>query len=341
MKIAILFGSSSNEHEVSIASATSIIKNLDKKKYQITPIYLDKENNFYKYQKNINKIDTLKVGNIPTELKRIKDPFKYLKKFDKAFIMIHGKNGEDGILSSILEFLNIEYIGHDLYTSTVTMDKILTKTILEENNIKTAKFLYFTKYNEEFIYKNATYSLGDIQNIINDRLNYPLFVKPSRSGSSIGIVKVSNKKDLKKAIKEALEQDNRILIEEEVKGHELECGILEKENNLIASSIGEVKAGEDFYSFEAKYKNNASEISIPAHISEEKATEIKEIAKKAFKVLGLHNFSRVDFFLTNNNEIILNEINTIPGFTEISMYPKLFQDIGISYSELLDTLIGD
>ncbi len=341
MKLAIIFGGSSNEHEVSIVSASSIIKNLNKDKYNITPIYMDKNNNFYKWLDDVNKIEVLKIGTLPQNIEKIDNFFKYIKEFDLVFIMIHGKNGEDGILSSILDFLKVKYIANKPSASIITMDKIFTKDTLERNNIKTSKYLYFTKYNNEYIYKDLSLTLEDIELEINHNLKYPLFVKPANSGSSIGITKVLEKSELRKAIMLALDTDTRVLVEEGVLGKEVECGILEKDGDVIASRVGEVVAADEFYSFDAKYNNNESITLIPANISSTIENEIRLLAIKVFKVLNCHGYSRCDFFVSNNNEIILNEINTIPGFTEISMYPKLFEASGISYQELLDILINE
>lgn len=341
MKLAIIFGSSSNEHDVSVVSAASIIKNLDKDKYKITPIYLDSNNKFYLWKEDIKKIKPLTIGILPTNLEPIKEPFSYLKTFDCVFMMIHGKNGEDGILSSILEFEKIPYVGNKPRASMITMDKILTKDLLERNGIKTAKYISFMKYNDEYILKGESYSLKEVLNKIKSEMNFPLFIKPANSGSSIGVSKVTNSEELKTGILNALEIDNRILVEEGIIGKELECGILEENKMISASVIGEIKPAEEFYSFDAKYKNVESKTIIPANISKSDRDEIRKTAIKAFKILDLHGFSRIDFFLTENHEIILNEINAIPGFTEISMYPKLWEESGIPYSELLDTLINE
>ena len=340
MKIAILFGSSSNEHEVSIASATSIIKNLDSKKYTITPIYLDKNNNFYKWTKPISKISILEVGEYPQELEKISNPFLYLQEFALVWIMIHGKPGEDGTIASILDFLNIKYVGNKASPSLLTMDKILTKTILDQNGIPTTKYIYFSKYNEEFIYKNQTLTEEEVIKTITSTFNYPFYLKASSSGSSIGVYKVSNLPDLQKALKEVLTIDNRFLIEEECLGRELECAILEDKEQIHASSIGEVLAQDKFYTYDHKYHSASPNTRIPANLNSDILKKIQTMAIQAFKILGCHGYSRCDFFL-KDNEIYLNEINTIPGFTPISMYPKLLEFDNISYSKLLDILIAN
>lgn len=341
MKIGIIFGGSSNEHEVSVVSASSIIKNIDKEKYEIIPIYLDKSNNFYIWDENINKIDILPFGSLPNKLNKINDAFGYLKKLDLVFIMIHGKNGEDGTISSILKFLNISYVGNTPAASLITMDKILTKEILERSNIKTSPYIYFSIYNNEYIYKDKILSKKELYDIINNKLTFPLFIKPANSGSSLGITKVKTISELDSAFEIALKVDHRILIESEVKAREIECGILEKDDEIISSVLGEVLSAEEFYSYTSKYTNNESTTVIPAKIDPKIEKKIREIAKNVFRILDCHTYSRCDFFLTDDNKIILNEVNTIPGFTEISMYPKLFEASGISYSELIDILINN
>lgn len=340
MKIGILFGGSSNEHEVSVVSASSIIKNIDKEKYEVIPIYLDKNDNFFLWKEDVSKIEVLPFGSLPNKLEKIDNPFCYLKDFDLIFIMIHGKNGEDGILSSILSFLKIPYVGNSPASSLITMDKILTKEILERSNIKTSPYIYFSKYNNEYIYKDKALSKKELYDKIIEKLKFPLFVKPANSGSSLGITKVKQIEDLDEAIDTALSIDHRILIESEIKGKEIECGVLERDGELITSVIGEVLSAEEFYSYTSKYTNSESATVIPAKIDSKIIKKIQDTALNVFRALDCHIYSRCDFFLTEDNKIILNEINTIPGFTEISMYPKLFEASGITYKELIDILIN-
>ena len=339
MKLAVLFGSSSNEHEVSVVSACSIIKNLNKEKYEITPIYLDQQNEFYLWKKDVCEIGPMEMGILPDSLEKIEDPFSYLKSFDCVFLMIHGKNGEDGILASILDFLKIPYVGNKPVPSMITMDKIYTKDILELNHIKTAKYVSFTKYFDDYICNGEEMSFDEILEKVKNCLSFPMFVKPSNSGSSIGVSKVQNLDELKEGVRDALKIDDRVLVEEMVAGRELECAILEKDQQIFASVVGEVKSHDEFYSFDAKYKNAESKTLIPADLRKEDEANIQDIAIKAFKILNLRGYSRIDFFLTDDHQVILNEINTIPGFTEISMYPKLWEASGINYSDLLDVLI--
>ena len=341
MKLAIIFGGSSNEHEVSIASACSIIQNLDHQKYEIFPIYLDKNNQFWLWKKDIHTIQPMEIGVLPVPLEPIEEPFLFLKTIDCVFLMIHGKNGEDGTLASVLEFMNIPYVGNNPTPSMITMDKIYTKEILELNHIKTAHYLAFTKYMDYYIMNGQKWNFNQILNFIDKRMSYPLFIKPANSGSSIGISKVKRKEELELAIKEALKIDVRILVEQEIKGRELECAILERDGEILASVIGEVLTNSDYYSYDAKYMNKEINTKIPALLSADLLQKIRQTAIQSFQVLNLRGYSRVDFFLDEQENIILNEINTVPGFTEISMYPKLWEASGICYRTLLDVLIEE
>ena len=341
MKLGIIFGGKSNEHEVSIVSATSIIKNLDKEKYDITPIYLDWDNEFYIWTEDISLINPLPLGSLPTKLEKVKDIVSFLKGFDCIFIMIHGQTGEDGSIANLLDFLNIPYVGNKPAPSIITMDKVYTKMILEQNHIKTSPYLSFRRYNKEYILNGEILNFKKLLKRMENNLLFPVFVKPANSGSSKGITRVVKKEKLKEAIELALTIDDHVLIEEEIVAKELECAILEENGKILASVVGEIIANDEFYSFDAKYNNKESITLIPANISKEDEKRIQDIAKTAFKVLGLQGYSRIDFFLTSNHSIYLNEINTIPGFTSISMYPKLLEARGIPYSKLLDILISE
>lgn len=326
IKLGIIYGGLSTEHEVSINSAKSIIDNIDKDKYEIYKIYIDKKGNWYKED---NKIDNV---------------FEYLRNLDVIFPILHGLYGEDGTIEGLFELLGVPYVGCNVLSSSICMDKIYTKMILDKIGIDTAKYIYVKKVKDKYIYINNTFeekelSLEEISLLVEDSLSFPVFVKPSRSGSSIGINKAHNKEELIKYIKYASGFDSKILIEENIIGRELECAILG--NALVeASPIGEILPKGEFYSYNAKYIDD-SETLIPNDIDKIVYDKIRSIAVKAYKALDCRGLSRVDFFLEKDtNRIILNEINTMPGFTTISMYPKLWESIGISYKELLDKLIN-
>ena len=344
IKLGVIFGGMSTEHEVSITSGTSVIKNLDKEKYEIYPIYIDKDGNWFEYTKKIQNIDIIEVGEEIEEKTKIINPIEYIQECDVIFPVLHGLYGEDGTIQGMLELLNKPYVGCKVLSSSISMDKVYAKFIFENSNIDQAKYVYIRSYNDKYIYIDKEFneevvSIDDIAKIVENKLGYPVFVKPSNSGSSIGINKAKNKLELEKYIEEAAKYDRKILIEEEIKGREVECAILGNED-VMASGVGEILSAEEFYTFDAKYKNNASRTVIPADIDEKIIKKIRETAIKAFKAVDGKGFARVDFFVENKtNDIKIIEINTIPGFTQISMYPKLWEQEGVTYGELLDKLI--
>ena len=344
IKLAVIFGGMSTEHDVSIASATAIIKNLNKQKYDINPIYIDRDGKWYKYTRDVNKIEKLKVGEKIQEIEKLENIIEYLRQLDCIFPVLHGLYGEDGTIQGLFELLKVPYVGCRLLASCLAMDKVYSKIIFEKAGLKQAPYIYIrkTKNNYIFVDKNfaeTTYSIDEIINIAEKQLKYPMFVKPSNSGSSVGISKVENKKELEKAIEYAAKFDKKILIEQGIIGREVECAVLGNED-VVAGSVGEVLSAEEFYSYDSKYNNKQSKTQIPANLEEEILEHIKEQARKAFKAIDGSGLARVDFFIEDKtNNILINEINTMPGFTDISMYPKLFENAGIKYSQLLDILI--
>lgn len=345
MKLAVIFGGMSTEHDVSIVSGNSVIKNLNKEKYEVFPIYIDEEGNWYKYNEDIQNIGKIKVGDKITKIEEIQNPIIYLKQMDCIFPVLHGLYGEDGTIQGLFELLKIPYVGCKVLSSSISMDKAYTKIILEKAGLKQAPYVYIRedkgKYRyieKDFTETNCT--LEEVSKKIEENISYPMFIKPSNSGSSVGINKAKTKEELKNAIKFASKYDKKILIEQGIDGREVECAVLGNED-VIASCIGEVLSAEEFYSFDSKYNNQESRTQIPADLPEKITEKIRKQAIKAFKAVNGSGLSRVDFFVENKtNEIIINEINTMPGFTNISMYPKLFEASGISYSELLDRIIN-
>lgn len=341
LKLGVIFGGMSTENEVSCVSGVSVIKNLNKDKYDIFPIYIDKNGNWFEVQ-NIETNE--KIGEELEDKITIDNIMEYLKTFDVIFPVLHGLYGEDGTIQGVFELLKIPYVGCGVLASSVGMDKVYTKIIFDKAGIKQTKYVYLRKYKDDYIYIDENFNervlnLEDISKIIIEKLKYPMFVKPSNSGSSVGINKVNNREELEKAIVEASEFDRKILIEEGINGREVECAVLGNEE-VISSCVGEIIAADEFYSYDAKYNNQESKTLIPANISKEKSEEIQKLAIKAFKSIDGKGLSRVDFFIENETEkIYINEINTLPGFTNISMYPKLFNQDGIGYTELLDKLI--
>lgn len=343
-KIAVVFGGMSTEHDVSIVSGTSVLKNLNKEKYDIFPIYIDREGKWFKYTKPVNQIEVLNVGDKIEELDKIEEPMEYLKNIDVVFPVLHGLYGEDGTIQGMLELLNKKYVGCKVFASSVCMDKVYAKVIFDKAKINQAKYIYIRKAGERYIYidnefNEEIHSLEEIADIVSEKIGFPVFIKPSNSGSSVGINKSHNIEELKEHIKYASQFDKKILIEENICGREVECAVLGNEE-VKASCVGEILPAEEFYTFDAKYKNAESRVVIPADLPEGISNEIRSTAIKAFKAVDGKGLSRVDFFVENGtNRIIINEINTLPGFTQISMYPKLWEEAGIKYSDLLDELI--
>lgn len=327
MNILILFGGVSEEHDVSIKSAKSIINNLDKSKYNLFIVYITK-NGEWLYIKNHNNLDD--ISNIKAILSPVKNDGLIIfenpiltQKIDVIFPVLHGKNGEDGTIQGLFELSNIPYVGCGVSASCNSMDKSNTKIIVDTINVPQSPFVLVRKHNDFTIPTDFA---------------FPLFVKPCSSGSSVGVFKVNSKDELEKAVKNAFLYDDKVLIEKNIVGKEVEVAILGNSKPL-ASVVGEIDLTQEFYSYDAKYEDTSSKTHIPANIDEQYSTKIKEYALMIYKALDCKGLSRVDFFLTENGEIIFNEINTLPGFTNISMYPKLFEKTGISYSDLLDKLI--
>lgn len=341
LKLGVIFGGMSTENKVSCVSGVSVIKNLNKDKYDIFPIYIDKNGKWFEIQ---NLEENEKLGEGLKDKNPIDNIMGFLKTLDVVFPVLHGLYGEDGTIQGVFELLQIPYVGCGVLASSVGMDKVYTKVIFDKAKINQTKYVYIRKYNDNYIYIDREFNekilkIEEVSRMTMEKLKFPMFVKPSNSGSSVGISKVETKEELEKAINEASKFDKKILIEEGINGREVECAVLGNED-VISSSVGEIKAADEFYSYDAKYNNQESKTLIPADISEEKSEEIRKLAIKAFKAIDGKGLSRVDFFIENGTETVyINEINTLPGFTSISMYPKLFDHVGIGYTELLDKLV--
>lgn len=341
IKLAVVFGGMSTEHDVSIVSGTSVIKNLNKEKYDIHPIYIGKTGCWYTYRPTKR---VYKVGDSIDNISSLSNPIQYLSQMDCIFPVLHGLYGEDGSIQGLFELTKVPYVGCKVLASSISMDKVYTKVIFEKAGLDQAKYIYIRENNGKYIYVDENFNetictLEQVTKIIEEKLKYPMFIKPSNSGSSVGINKAKNTQALKEAVIHATKFDKKVLIEEGINGREVECAVLGNEE-VEASCIGEVLSAEDFYSFDSKYKNNVSRTQIPAYIPKEISDKIRKSAIKAFKAVNGSGLSRVDFFIENEtNRIIINEINTLPGFTNISMYPKLFEAIGVHYNELLDKII--
>ena len=342
IKVGVIFGGMSTENEVSVVSAGSILGNIDRKKFEVFPIYIDKQGKWYMFIEDGKK---RKLGAEVENIIEIENIEEYLQKLDVVFPVLHGLYGEDGTIQGLFELLKIPYVGCRVLASSVGMDKVYTKIVFEKAGFNQTPYEYVRKYKDTYIYidKNFNEKILDLKEIakkITENLEFPMFVKPSNSGSSVGVKKAENEKELIENIEYASKFDNKILIEQGINGREIECAVLGNEE-VIASCVGEIKSADEFYSYDAKYKNEESKTEIPAEIPEEISEEIRKQAIKAFKAIDGKGLSRVDFFVEDKtNKIIINEINTMPGFTSISMYPKMFEKSGISYRELITRLIN-
>jgi len=332
LQLGLLFGGKSGEHEVSLLSASSVYQALNKEKYNIKLIAIDKDGQWKcgaGIQKTIlNPSDPNKVS-LASNLTTI-NFHKDLHNIDVIFPILHGTYGEDGAIQGMFEILDKAYVGAGILGSAIGMDKDIMKSLLQHANILVAKFK---------ILKENNYSESELFEII-EYLLFPIFVKPANLGSSVGVSKAHTVDELKESIRKAFMFDTKVILEEFIKGRELEVSALGTNTNPKVSIVGEVKPHHEFYSYESKYTDeNGAHIHIPAQIPEIIKEDIQKIAKKAFTELACDGMCRADFFYGDNGKVYLNEINTIPGFTTISMYPKLWEASGLGYSELLDELI--
>lgn len=343
-RVGIIFGGRSAEHEISLLSAKNVIEAIDKNKYDVVLIGIDKQGKWYLNEDSsflLEASDPQKIklettseelalipGDIDDKMISLNNK-KSIGRIDVVFPILHGTFGEDGTVQGLLKLSDIPFVGPDVLGSAVGMDKDVMKRLLIEAGIKNSKYLAFNKYS----YGKTT------PDAIIKHLGLPLFVKPANMGSSVGISKAHDKAELIKAIEDAFLYDNKILIEENISGREIECSVLGNEEP-IASLPGEVHPTHEFYDYNAKYLDeNGATFEIPAKLPQDIIHAIQQIACETFKILCCEGMARVDFFLTDAGEIYVNEINTIPGFTKISMYPKMWEASGISYSELITKLL--
>jgi D-alanine-D-alanine ligase len=343
LRVAVLFGGKSAEHEISLISARNIVEAMDKNKYEIVAIGIDKQGRWFfderqrllgsaeKSQVKLARRNTCTAvvpGARQSPMIQL-SPRRALGEVDVVFPVLHGPFGEDGTVQGLLKLANVPFVGAGVLGSAVGMDKDVMKRLLRDAQIPIAKFLVFERIaQDEIKFDNVKRSLG-----------LPVFVKPANLGSSVGISKVANKRQFAAGIKEAFRYDDKILFEECMRGREIECSVLGNEHP-VASLPGEIITRHDFYSYDAKYVDEkGARLMIPAKLPKTVVKRVQELAIRSFKVLCCEGMARVDFFLCREREVFVNEINTIPGFTKISMYPKLWEASGLSYSRLIDRLI--
>lgn len=342
-QLGVLFGGASSEYEVSLRSAAAIIRNLDSSKYTVYPVGITKDGRMFLYRGSLSDMeeDRWQQGDCTPctiSLDRSRQGLLLLgekpelRPLDCMFPVLHGKNGEDGTMQGLLQLAGIPFVGCGCLASAACMDKTVTHILLEQAGIHGARWLSTTRFDYR-AEPNAFLERAERE------LGYPCFVKPANAGSSVGISKAADRKALSAAMELAFENDSKVLVEEMVSGREIECAVLGNDEP-VASCLGEIVPCNDFYDYEAKYLDGGTKTYAPAPVEPAKTEEIRQIARRAFRAMGCTGFARVDFFLTADGKVLLNEINTIPGFTSISMYPKLFIESGLPFGELLDRLIG-
>lgn len=344
LRVGIVFGGKSAEHEVSLQSAKNIVEAIDKTKFDVTLLGIDKQGQWHindasSYLLNAN--DPARIALRPSDVTLAQVPGKVsqqlidagngqpLPGIDVIFPIVHGTLGEDGSLQGMLRMANLAYVGSDVLGSAACMDKDVTKRLLRDAGLAIAPFVTLTRANRDKI------SFADIES----RLGLPLFVKPANQGSSVGVSKVTSEAQYHTAVALAFEFDHKVVVEKGIKGREIECAVLGNDFPE-ASTCGEIVLNSEFYAYDTKYiDDNGARVVIPADIDSAVNDKVRAIAVQAYQTLGCSGMARVDVFLTEDNDVIINEINTLPGFTNISMYPKLWQASGLDYTSLITRLI--
>ena len=343
--VCILFGGASSEHEVSRVSAANVLSNIDRSLYEVVTVGITKEGNWYLTDAGVEEIKNGEWENVHKKGCIISPDPKHhgllvfnkngdvsVTKIDVVFPVLHGKNGEDGTMQGLFELAKIPYVGNGVLGSSACMDKSVTKKLLSEAGIAVTEG--FT------IYDYAESDYEDVLKQTKEELSFPVVVKPSNAGSSVGVSLVENEDELKKALCVAAKEDRVILIERAVDAREVECAVLGGYKNIKSATPGEIIKTTKMYDYETKYVDDTSSTQIPAELTEEQREELKKAACKAFSVMGCFGLSRVDFFIDKKDgRILLNEINTLPGFTDISLYPKAWAYEGYSYTDLITEII--
>ena len=345
LSVCVLFGGMSPEHEVSLRSAESVLNHLNQEKYNVFPVGITKNGDWVLYGgKDYSKLPSGEWLHCEANRRAAISPVRgqgllsfegdcvVRERIDVVFPVLHGENGEDGAMQGLLQLAGIPYVGPNVAASAACMDKTLTKLVVDCAGIRQAAWQLVTA-------QELAVNAEGVLDAAEARFAYPVFVKPAGTGSSVGVSKVKNREALLTALQNAAKFDRKILIEEFINGREVEVAVLG--NDAPAASIcGEIDSGTEFYDYDAKYISDCARLYIPARIDEQTAENVRDTAIRVYQALGCKGLSRVDFFVTyDNNEIVFNEINTIPDFTSVSMYPKLFAASGIPYSEQLDRLI--
>jgi D-alanine-D-alanine ligase len=344
LSVCILFGGISPEHEVSLRSAESVLNNIDHDKYNVFPVGITKEGDWILFgSKDYSMLPAGTwqsfAGNRRAAISPVhgqgllsfENDCVVRERIDVVFPVLHGAGGEDGAIQGLLEIAGIPYVGPGVASSAACMDKCMTKLMADQAGVVQARWLLVTKAGYARNYEAVAQQ-------VEQTFDYPVFVKPAGTGSSVGVSKARDRDGLLQALEKALRFDSKVLVEEFIDGQEVECAILGNETPM-ASICGEIDSGADFYDYDAKYISDCSSLYIPARIDDAVEEQVRNAAVKIYEALGCRGLSRVDFFVKADGSVVFNEINTIPGFTSISMYPKLFEASGIPYAQLIDQLL--
>lgn len=345
LSVCILFGGMSPEHEVSLRSAESVLNHIDESKYNLFPVGITKEGDWILYGgKDYSKLVTGEWRSCPENRRATISPVRgqgllsfegdcvVRERIDVVFPVLHGENGEDGAMQGLLQMAGIPYVGPHIAASAVAMDKSLTKLVADQAGVPQAAWQLVRAGELENHMENTL-------DLLENRFRYPMFVKPAGTGSSVGVSKVRTREELREALLMAAAYDEKVLVEEFIDGLEVEVAVMGNDSP-VASVCGEIDSGADFYDYDAKYITDTSVAYVPARLEENVAEQIRDMAVRVYSAIGCRGLSRVDFFVTKkDSRVVFNEINTIPGFTSISMYPKLFAASGIPGKELIDSLI--
>ena len=345
LSVCVLFGGMSPEHEVSLRSAEAVLNNIDHKKYNVFPVGIAKDGDWILFGgKDYSMLPTGEWEKYPKNRRAAISPVRgqgllsfegdcvVREWIDVVFPVLHGENGEDGAMQGLLKLAGIPYVGPHVAASAVAMDKTLTKLVVDHAGVPQAAWHLVHR-------SELSNHMNNILDVLEKKFQYPMFVKPAGTGSSVGVSKAADRDALDRALMNAAKYDEKILVEEFIHGREIEVAVMGNDNP-VASICGEIDSGADFYDYEAKYVTDTSRAYIPARIPEDVQEVVREYAIKVYSAIGCQGLSRVDFFVTyEDNRVVFNEINTLPGFTSISMYPKLFAASGIRYSQLIDLLL--
>lgn len=334
-KLGLLYGGQSAEHEVSLATAKAVTQALDYAQYEIIPLFITRKGEWIKGAELTEPAQSIEQLQLEGK-DQAHDISSFLveqqaKPFDVIFPLLHGTYGEDGTVQGLLEVLNIPYVGCGVLASSAGMDKVVMKQLFEIAGLKQVAYSYFIRKEWQ---KNQQALIEEME----ENLTYPMFVKPANLGSSVGVSKASNQAELVEAIQIAFKYDRKVIVETGVVGREIEMAVLGNDEPKV-SVAGEIKPLTDFYDYDSKYKDDNTQLLIPAPITDVVAKEMTDMAIRAFKVLDGSGLVRADFFVTADDEVLINEVNTLPGFTPVSMYPILWKNTGLPYPELIEELI--